>query len=175
MVHRLDDVDGFADVADISAHIGADRDADFYICGPGPFMDVVEAGLAEHGVAAEQIFIERFESPEDHEVPAAAAAGSGAEVPEGGALVSVHLEGEVTDVPVPAGQTILQAVRAAGLDAPFACEDGYCGCCMAKVKSGEVEMRHNDGGVDEEMMSQGWVLTCQSETRTPKVEIEYPD
>ena len=40
------------------------RDADFYICGPGPYMDTVEAGLATLGVDAGQVFIERFVLPE---------------------------------------------------------------------------------------------------------------
>ena len=39
--------------------------ADFYICGPGPYMDTVEAGLATLDVAPEQLFIERFVVPAD--------------------------------------------------------------------------------------------------------------
>ena len=31
-------------------------DADFYICGPGPFMDVVEAGLDRSGVTPGRVF-----------------------------------------------------------------------------------------------------------------------
>ena len=46
---------------------------------------------------------------------------------------------------------------------------------MARVKDGNVEMRQNDGGVDDDQIAEGWVLTCQSEPRAPRVEVEYPD
>ena len=44
---------------------GEHAHADFYICGPGPYMDTVEAGLALLGVAPSQVFIERFVVPDD--------------------------------------------------------------------------------------------------------------
>jgi len=41
VVHRLDDLHGFVDEARVVQEVGPLRDADFYICGPGPFMDVL--------------------------------------------------------------------------------------------------------------------------------------
>jgi len=55
IVHRLDDVHGFVDAALVVQEVGPRKGADFYICGPGPFMDVVEAGLASLDSPAEQI------------------------------------------------------------------------------------------------------------------------
>jgi hypothetical protein len=46
---------------------------------------------------------------------------------------------------------------------------------MARVKSGEVEMLLNDGGLDDDQVAEGWVLTCQAKLRSASVEIEYPD
>ena len=41
----------------------ADRtQADFYVCGPGPYMKVVEAGLDQRGVDPGRLFIERFDA-----------------------------------------------------------------------------------------------------------------
>lgn len=167
--HRLDDVDGFLDGPAARAVVAEQRDADFYICGPGPFMDVVEAALSEESVAAEQIFIERFEIAETE------IADAGAKAAGSGEAVEIYLDGEVHSVSVDEGETILAACHRAGVDAPCACTEGYCGACMALVKKGDVEMLVNDGGLDDSQIEAGWVLTCQSRMRAPGGRIEYPD
>ena len=40
--------------------MGDDLDADFYLCGPAPFMDVIEDALELAAVPSEQVFVERF-------------------------------------------------------------------------------------------------------------------
>jgi 3-ketosteroid 9alpha-monooxygenase subunit B len=168
LVHRLDVVHGFVDVARVVLEVGRRTDADFYICGPGPFMDVVEKGLQSLGVAKDQIFIERFTSPSELPAPAAAVDTSG------GIKVTVKLDGKETLIEMGEGETILAAARRVGLEPPFACEEAYCGCCMAKVVSGRVEMRMNDGGIDQRQIDEGYVLTCQG---IPKgdARVEWPD
>ena len=167
LVHRLDDVHGFVDSALVIQEIGPRTDADFYICGPGPFMDVVESALSSLQIGEDQIFVERFESPAS-EVPAAPVDSSA------GSSVTIKLDGTETEVSVAEGETILTAARRAGLEAPFACEEAYCGCCMAKVVEGEVDMLMNDGGIDQRQIDEGWVLTCQGIVKG-RVRIEYPD
>jgi 3-ketosteroid 9alpha-monooxygenase subunit B len=168
LVHRLDVVHGFVDQARVVAEVGGRTDADFYICGPGPFMDVVERGLESLGVGRDQIFIERFTSPS--EAPAASAAVD----TSGGATVTVKLDGKETVIAMGEGETILAAARRIGLEPPFACEEAYCGCCMAKVVSGRVDMKMNDGGIDQRQIDEGYVLTCQG---VPKgdARVEWPD
>ena len=68
----------------------------------------------------------------------------------------------------------LEAVREAGMDPPFACEEGYCGCCMAKLRDGQVRMRANDC-LDQAQLDEGWVLTCQSVPTSRTCKVEYPD
>lgn len=171
IVNRLDDVHGFVDASLVVQEIGPRKDADFYICGPGPFMDVVESGLASLGIPEDQINIERFESP----ATPSADAGDAAPVDESGGLtVKLLLDGTETDITLAAGETILAAARRVGLEPPFACEEAYCGCCMAKVTSGTVEMLMNDGGIDQRQIDEGWVLTCQAVPKGP-IKIEYPD
>jgi 3-ketosteroid 9alpha-monooxygenase subunit B len=77
-------------------------------------------------------------------------------------------------VPYQAGERVLHAARRAGLDPPFSCEEGYCSCCMAKLRSGRVAMAANDC-LTPELLAEGWVLTCQSRCIGPDVRIEYPD
>src|ERR1700722_18458409 len=57
---HFDTDDGFLTTAAIAQFVAADVDADIYICGPGPFMDLVESTVQAQGVVAERIFIERF-------------------------------------------------------------------------------------------------------------------
>ena len=169
ITHRLDDVHGFVDAALVVQEIGPRTEADFYICGPGPFMDVVEAGLASLDVPADQIHIERFESPDTPGADASAPVET-----SGDLVVTVSLDGKETDITLGEGETILAAARREGLEPPFACEEAYCGCCMAKVTAGDVEMKMNDGGIDQRQIDEGWVLTCQAVVKG-KVRIEYPD
>ena len=171
LIHRLDVEHGFLDESAARDWITNPEESDFYICGPEAYMNVVERALEGRGVAAERIFVERFVSPElealDH--PAERAEGDQT------STISVYLDGKVSQLPVGEGETILEACHRAGLDAPCACVEGYCGACMALVKSGTVEMRQNDGGIDANQEREGWVLTCQGLVRSADVRIDYPD
>ena len=66
------------------------------------------------------------------------------------------------------GFTILQAARANGVRIPAACESGLCGTCRVMKLSGEVEMNHNGGILDEEI-DEGYILACCSR---PKGDVE---
>jgi 3-ketosteroid 9alpha-monooxygenase subunit B len=109
--HSLDDRDGFVDVERAGSFAAPSPAADFYVCGPGPFMDVVEGALSGLGVAPDRIFIERFESPQDEGLDAPVAS-------EGGVAVTVVLDGASTRISCAPGETILHAARRAGLDPP---------------------------------------------------------
>jgi 3-ketosteroid 9alpha-monooxygenase subunit B len=175
IVHSLDVRDGFLDAAGVTRLIGAARDADFFLCGPGAFMATVESALLELGVPMAQIHIERFSSPPDpgvtpEDAPDAADA-RGEIVP---AKITIVLDGVAHEVPYQAGERVLHAARRAGLDPPYSCEEGYCSCCMAKLVRGEVKMHANDC-LSPQLLSEGWVLTCQSRCISREVRIEYPD
>lgn len=169
ILHRLDDRDGFVDPDVVVTAVGARTDADFYVCGPGPFMDVVEAGLATLRIPDEQIHIERFESPDTLGGEATAPVET-----SGDLVATICLDGNETEIALGEGETILAAARREGLEPPFACEEAYCGCCMARVTDGSVDMLLNDGGIDQRQIDEGWVLTCQAVPKG-KVRIEYPD
>jgi ferredoxin-NADP reductase len=161
--HHLDSERGFLDAADCAAFARGDAHADFYICGPGPYMDTVEAGLATLGVTRSQLFIERFVLPE----PASA------DVEESACeSVVIRLAGQETSTRYQAGDTILETARRGGLSPPFSCESGNCATCMAHLDEGLVTMRVNNALTPDEVDT-GWVLTCQSLPTSREVVVDY--
>ena len=148
------DVPDFADGADVP---------DVYVCGPQCFMDTIGAALDSAGVAPERRFIERFFSPtgpdrigsEDVAVPSVGAAAQAHE------HFRLTMDGRTKDVAWIPGQTLLAAAVAAGTPPPSSCSDGFCGCCMARIKEGEVCMPRHDALTDDDV-EKGWVLACQA-------------
>jgi 3-ketosteroid 9alpha-monooxygenase subunit B len=167
--HHLDTESGFL-VADAIAQFAGSPDSDFYICGPGPFMDLVESTLLRIGVPPANIFIERF-LVGDH-TAAPTPAGSGDEqalIPE---TVTVIMKGKKTPVPYQRGDTILETARRGALRPPFSCEAGDCATCMAILREGSATMRVNNALTPEEV-EEGWVLTCQAIPVGATVTVEY--
>jgi ferredoxin-NADP reductase len=160
--HHLDAERGFLDAAQCAALVGDAAGADFYVCGPGPYMDIVEAGLAMLGVAPERLFIERFVVPESPEVEAASTTES----------VVIRLERKEHTLAYQAGDTVLEAARRGGLRPPYQCESGSCATCMAHLDEGAVRMRVNNA-LSAEEVEEGWVLTCQSLPTSAKVVVNY--
>jgi ring-1,2-phenylacetyl-CoA epoxidase subunit PaaE len=143
----------------------------FFICGPGPMMDAVEAALLARNVAKSKILIERFTTAELSATQLAAARAL--EEKAAGLKMSVTLNGRKVNVTFdPANKSILDNVRAAGLPAPFACKGGVCATCRAKVTAGKVEMKVNYG-LSAEEVAEGYVLTCQATPVSEGVSLTY--
>lgn len=148
----------------------SDVDA-FFICGPGPMMDAVEAALLARDVEKPRILIERFTTGPMSAAQAAAAREL--EQKAAGLKMSITLNGRRMQVAFdPAQHSILDNVRAAGLPAPFACKGGVCATCRAKVTAGEVQMKVNYG-LSEQELAEGFVLTCQATPVTEGVALTY--
>jgi len=164
--HHLDVERGFVGPADVDAFLDGAGEAEHYVCGPGGFMEVVEAALVERGVDRRTIHVERF-TPEvpDADEPADDTGVTATQL-------TIRLAGRRVTVNHRPGTTLLQAARSAGLRAPSSCETGNCATCMARVTEGAVRMRNNEVLSDEEV-ADGWVLTCQSEPTTPTVAVVY--
>jgi 3-ketosteroid 9alpha-monooxygenase subunit B len=173
VVHHLDVEHGFVHSDLVTQFVDGDVDADFYVCGPAPFMDVVEDALAVLHVPSDHVFIERFafaSAALRDEPPATPATlpGDDAETE----TVVIVLEGTTHALQYHAGETFLETARRAGLRAPFSCEAGSCATCMARVVEGEVAMRLNNALTPEEV-AEGWVLTCQGFPASPAVTVVY--
>ena len=173
VLHRHDGVHGFVDARAVrDALAAAGLDADCYLCGPSPFMLTVEQALAEAGIAPARVHLERFVSPMD--APKTAAPVSRPPLATVPTVIGVMLEGKRHLVPYEAGKTILRAALDAGLVAPYSCEEGFCGCCVAQMREGAVVMEADDA-LSAEEKARGLVLTCQARPRTPSCAVEYPE
>lgn len=163
--HHLDEDRGVVSPDDIRSFVAA-GDADYYVCGPGPFMDTVEQTLLAEGVPRDRLHLERFTTTIPAEAAPADAAADATEE------ITFELGKQVTTVPYRAGNTLLQTARLAGLRAPSSCETGSCGTCMAQVTEGSARMLNNDALEDDEV-AEGWVLTCQSLPTGRTVRVVY--
>lgn len=174
VVHHLDVDGGFVDGDAVRRFLGGAppaADAGFYLCGPTPFMDVVEAALLAEGVAPGRIHVERFTPADPAELDGedGDGGGDGAASP---ARVTIELDGRRGSTDHRAGTTILQTARQLGLAAPYSCESGSCATCMARLVEGTVRMYVNDALTDDEV-EEGWILTCQSVPTSPEVSVVY--
>lgn len=152
--HHLDAERGVVTAEIITEFLGATADvagADYYVCGPAPFMDTVEQALLSAGVPADQLFLERFSVapvPVDDEAPVTEE-------------VTIELDRQTVTVDYRAGNTLLQTARMAGLKAPSSCETGSCGTCIAQVTEGSARLLNNDA-LDDDEIAEGFVVTCQA-------------
>lgn len=112
---------------DLAAHLGApEPDTLVYCCGPGPLLDALERHCAASG--RPQPHTERFQP----KAPDPTARDTGFEV--------VLARSGLT-LTVPQDATILQTVRAAGVEVLFSCTEGTCGTCETDVLEGTPDHR----------------------------------
>jgi 3-ketosteroid 9alpha-monooxygenase subunit B len=162
--HHLDDEHDVVTARHVSDFLGGHDEAEYYICGPGPFMDTVETTLLDAEVPVARVHMERFTSaPVPDPAPDQAAVT---------AEVTIVLNNRAVTMPYRPGTTLLQTARLAGLKAPSSCETGSCGTCMAQVTEGSARMLNNDA-LDDDEVADGWVVTCQSLPTSPTVRVVY--
>jgi ferredoxin len=166
----------------VRTFVGDDLDADFYLCGPAPFMDVIEDTLELAAIPSAQVFVERFAfaSAARADAPPATPAAEPDEEDEADApaepvmteTITIVLGGKTHEVRYQAGETFLETARRAGLRTPFSCESGSCATCLARREVGEAKMRVNNALMPDEV-DDGWILTCQGLPTSPTVKVVY--
>jgi hypothetical protein len=141
---------------DLPALVGAtEAGAAFYVCGPASLIDAMHAAATESGVPSDRVSHERFAVP----------------VATGDRALVVELKRSGRTVQVTADQSILEAVQAAGVDAPAACRTGTCGTCAVKVLGGEPQ--HRDGVLTEgERTSGRKMCICVSRAVGERLELD---
>jgi len=161
--HHLDSERGFLDARQCAVFADGRAHSDFYVCGPGPYMDTVQAALSTLGVAPAEVFVERFVLPET-----APPAVNGSAPEE----LIIRLDRRKHTIRYQHGDTVLEAARRGGLRPPFSCEAGNCATCMAHLDKGSVRMRVNNA-LSADELDEGWVLTCQSIPTSPELVVDY--
>jgi ferredoxin-NADP reductase len=141
------DETGLLDLAPLDA-----PDALVYCCGPGPLLDAVEercpAGL---------LHVERFR-PKVQETG-----------PDGEFEVELSRSGRT--VTVAAEVSVLDAVRAAGVEVLYSCTEGTCGTCETDVLDGTPD--HRDSVLsDEERAAGETMLICVSRCRGKRLVLD---
>jgi len=138
------------------------------VCGPQAMIEGLEPALAASGIPPRRIHVERF-------TPSTDAAPAPVMVPEGAppaALATLIVEGARVEVPMAAGETIVDAALRAGRDPPFSCRAGMCCTCRARLIEGRVEMATNYS-LEPWETEAGYVLTCQARPLTARVVVDY--
>jgi 3-ketosteroid 9alpha-monooxygenase subunit B len=135
-------------------------------------MALVERAAIAAGASPDRLRIERFTLASPAQPAASAGPPPGAEgIPE---WIDVELRGSRQRVPYKKGQTLLQAARDGGVDAPYSCEEGFCGTCASDLLEGRVVMAADDALTDAEK-KKGMILACQSRPLTNQCAFRFCD
>jgi ferredoxin-NADP reductase len=137
---RTDDESGLPSAATLLGDCPAGTAV--YACGPAPMLGAVRAALA--GRDDVELHFERFAAPP---------------VIDGRAF-EVTVASTGASVAVAADETLLTALRRAGVAAPYSCRQGFCGTCRTRVLDGAVE--HRDALLTDPERAAGLMLTCVS-------------
>ena len=130
------------------------KGAHLYCCGPRPLMEAVRDMTGHWSATA--VHFEDFGS------------GNAARAVDDQPL-SVRLAKRGDTVEVPAGQSILEALRAAGCTISSSCESGTCGSCRVGLLAGEAD--HRDLVLtDYERMRE--IIVCVSRARSPELTLD---
>ncbi|MHA6493280.1 FAD-binding oxidoreductase [Pseudomonas borbori] len=138
------------------------RHTEYYACGPSGMMDEVTGALAEMGVAADSVHMESFTPAKPAQQQTQSTAPK---------RVQLLMQGKEFNFAVPAGQTILEAALASGVQPPFSCRSGFCTACVCTKLAGEVEMRE-DHGLSSAELKMGHALMCIGYPTTDDVRLQ---
>jgi cytochrome P450/ferredoxin-NADP reductase len=131
----------------------APDDTQIYACGPERLLQALDQIMQDE---PERLHVEHFSAigtqlDPEHEVP-----------------FEAELKDSQLSVQVPADQTLLEALRAVGVDVPSDCEEGLCGTCEVNVIAGDVD--HRDKVLSGAERAEGRrMMACCSRARSGKL------
>ncbi|MEH2493267.1 PDR/VanB family oxidoreductase [Bradyrhizobium sp. AZCC 2230] len=142
---------------DIAAALGeAAADSHIYVCGPAGMIEAVRAAALAKSIPADRMHYELFKA----EQPSSPDRPFEVELKSSGQIVSVA-----------AGQTIIQALEAAGLDVLYDCQRGDCGICQCGVIEGVPD--HRDVILsDDEKASNKVMQICVSRAKSERLVLD---
>jgi|CXWL01.1.fsa_nt_gi vanillate O-demethylase ferredoxin subunit len=128
-------------------------DVDLYVCGPRGLIAAVRAAAAARGWPVERVHFESF--------------GASFEPTDAPLQVRLALSGSTFEVTP--GTSILDALLAHGVWAPYECRRGECASCTTEVLSGEPD--HRDLCLTEDQRRHA-MCTCVSWARTSEIVLD---
>lgn len=143
-----------------------------FLCGPGALIAESKTVLEQMGLPAERIHVEYFSTDGLPVEPRAAQRADPSAGAQPVAMAAITLHGAHHEIPVLAGETIVDAGLRAGLEMPYSCRGGMCCTCRAMLTEGEVKMDLNYS-LEPWEQAAGYVLTCQSHPTTARVAVDY--
>lgn len=139
----LDDEGGRLDLERLLA--GQPLGTHLYVCGPKPMLRWVLGTAEAMGWPAGAVHHEEFLAPPT------------------GAPFEVELAASGLRLTVGPHQSLLEAIEAAGVDAPYLCRGGACGQCETRVLACDGTIRHNDHWLTEAQKAEGSrIMPCVS-------------
>ncbi|HWU17284.1 MAG TPA: Rieske 2Fe-2S domain-containing protein [Devosia sp.] len=127
-----------------------------YVCGPSAMLESVRATAAAQGWPDEAIHFEYFKNDK---------------VIDNSSAFEIELARSAMTLHVPAGKTILEIMREAGLTVPSSCEQGACGTCLTTVIEGEID--HQDVYLNNsEKASNACMMTCVSRAKSARLVLD---
>lgn len=142
-----------------------------FICGPEEMIFSTREYLEQKGLDRQKIHFELFTTPGEKKTHIIRQDSKSKQ--EDKSRITIRLDGRAFDLQLGYDdEPILDAALKQGADLPYACKGGVCCTCKAKLVEGEVTMDVHWGLEDEEI-SQGYILTCQSHPKTPRVIVDF--
>lgn len=128
----------------------APDNAYFYVSGPHNFLRDIEANARLLGMAKDRFQLEYLSSPLEQDKP-----------------LVLELAHSNRIIKVDTKQSLLTALRDAGINAKFDCCVGECGTCAIKVLEGTVD--HRDHALSNAQKEQGFMCVCVSRAKDEKL------
>lgn len=126
-----------------------------YVCGPAGMINAVLGKAQAHGWPRQNLHSEEFLAP-----------------PPGRAF-QVTLARSSRTIAVAPHQSILEAVEAAGVDAPYLCRGGACGQCETAVIACDGQIEHNDHFLEPDEKASGKkIMICVSRIKGNAVTLD---
>lgn len=148
-------------IPEIQQIYGSTDRAEYYLCGSPTFMDSIQAGLQELGVAKERIFFESFTKAKTESTTQ-----NTGNSPDSAEIVLTRSHRSLTWTKNDG--TILEFAEANNIDPPYSCRQGICLTCMCQLQEGEVEYIEPPSNNPDP----GAVLICISQPKTSKVVLD---
>ena len=127
-----------------------------YVCGPGPMLDAARRIAAAAGRGDDTVHFEYFANP--------------TEIDDSTAF-TVDLARSALSLDVPAGRTVMEVLRASGVEVASSCETGACGTCRVAVLDGEP--LHNDVYLNDSEKQRGdQMMVCVSRAGTDRLVLD---